>query len=78
MWLSRASSFYGNRVNAELGSINYRYCLWFMLKREIKTVNEERQRIRHVSSEHVMNLNIANLTSCETEGCSAGGAGNGL
>ena len=21
-------------------------------------------------SEHVMNLNVANLTSCETEGCS--------
>ena len=41
-----------------------------MVKREIKTVNEQRQRIRHVSSEHVMNLNVANLTSCETEGCS--------
>ena len=41
-----------------------------MVKREIKTVNEQKQRIRHFGSEHVMNLKVANLTSYETEGCS--------
>jgi len=29
---SKASSFYGNRVKTEIGSINYSYCLWFMNK----------------------------------------------
>ena len=27
---SKASSFHGNRVITEIGSINYSYCLWFM------------------------------------------------
>ena len=35
-----------------------------MVKREIKTVNQQRQRIRHVNSEHVANSNVVSSSLC--------------